>query len=74
MKINTKDIAEKIQARGLDSSARHIEDVITEMLINSINPQLEAWTEEVLEHLQELEHPEPRNKEEYDERYGLDKE
>lgn len=70
MKLNTKDIADKIQARGLDSSNMHIEDVITEMILTSINPQLEKWTEQVLEHLQELEHPKPRNKADYDERYG----
>jgi hypothetical protein len=74
MKLDTKDIADKIKARGLETSTKHIEDVITEMILTSINPQLEKWTEQVLEHLQELEHPKPRNKAEYEERMGIDKE
>ena len=73
IKPDLQELAQKIIDNG-QSSDRHIEDIITEMLLNRINPQLEAWTEEVLEIMQELEHPEPRNKEEYDERYGLDKE
>jgi len=70
-KINTKDIADKIRAKGLESSTRHIEDTIFEMILQSID--IEGLTEQVLEHLQELEHPEPRNKAEYDERIGADK-
>jgi hypothetical protein len=72
MKLGTKDIADKIKARGLETSTKHIEDVITELILTSINPQLEKWTEQVLEHLQELEHPKPRNKAEFDERYGYE--
>ena len=74
MKPDLKEIAAKIKDRGLESSTRHIEDVIVEMIINQLSPQLDAWTEEVIEQLQELEHPEPRTKAEYYERYGLDKE
>jgi hypothetical protein len=71
MKLNTKDIAERIHSNTYhNSSTKHIEDVITEMILTSINPQIEKWTEQVLEHLQELEHPKPRNKADYDERYG----
>lgn len=74
MKINAKEIAEKIHARGLESSTKHIEDVIFEALMNAFSPSLDEWAEEVLERLEELEHPEPKTKAEYDERYGLDKE
>ena len=72
-KPDLQELAQKIIDKG-QSSDRHIEDTITEMLLNRINPQLEAWTEEVLEIMQELEHPEPSTKAEYDERIGADKE
>ena len=72
IKPDLQELAQKIIDNG-QSSDRHIEDIITEMLLNRINPQLEAWTEEVLEIMQELEHPAPRTKAEYDERVGADK-
>lgn len=72
MKIDTKDIAEKIAARDLRSNSMHIEDVIYEMIINRLDSQIEKWTDEVIEELQELEHPELRSKAEYDEKYGYD--
>jgi len=73
-KPDLKDIAEKLHSKDLSSNYKHIEDRIYEAIINRLDRQLEAWTEEVIEIMQELEHPEPRTKAEYDERYGLDKE
>ena len=78
MKLDIKpdlhDLALRIKERGLESSAMHIEDTITEMLLSRINPSLEAWTEEVLELLQDMESTGPRNKAEYDEKIGFDNE
>lgn len=73
-KIDTKDIAFRLHEDGHRSNSIHIEDLITEALIESINPELVRLTDEVIAEMQELEHPEPRNREEYNERYGLDKE
>lgn len=69
-KPNLKDIADKIRTKGLESSSRHIEDTIYDMLIDKLDDQLESWTDEVIEILQDMEHPEPRTKAEYDERNG----
>lgn len=74
MKVDIKDIAFRLREAGRRSDDRNIEDVITERLLESINGQISKLTEQVIEEMQELEHPEPRNKAEYDERYGLDKE
>ena len=73
MNVNTKDIAAKL-SEDYRSNSINIEDLITEAILESINPELVRLTDEVIAEMQELEHPEPRSKAEYDERYGLDKE
>jgi hypothetical protein len=75
MKLNLDKIAAKMREKGFNSyhRASHgiAQEMIVETLLSEIQPQLDKWSEEVLEKLQELEHPEPRNKEEYNERYGI---
>lgn len=72
MNVNTKYIAAKL-SEDYRSNSINIEDLITEAILEQINPELVRLTDEVIAEMQELEHPEPRNKAEYDERYGLDR-
>lgn len=71
MKIDIEQIAKDIIKDGWNSNDKHIDDVIIERLLNDINKWLQDRTNEVIEKMQELEHPEPRNKAEYDERYEI---
>lgn len=70
-KLGTEDIAFRLNESGYRSDSSNIEDLITESLLEQINPFLVAQTEQVIQEMQELEHPEPRTREEYNERYGL---
>lgn len=74
MKVDIKEIAFRLNEAGRLSSSINIEDLITEAILEQINPELVKLTEQVIEQMQELEHPEPSNVAEYNERYGLDKE
>jgi hypothetical protein len=62
--IDIDVIAKLLHDKGLKSTDHNrIIDNIWDLVIDK-----------VIDKMEELEHPEPRNKAEYDERYGLDKE
>lgn len=72
MKVDIKEIARSlIHDYNWRSNSANIEDAITEAILEQINPFPINLTNRVIQEMQELEHPEPRNVEEYNERYGL---
>lgn len=71
--IDIEEIARFLHDRGETSNDKNIEDRITEIVLDYFCDYIGNSTNEILEKMQELEHPEPRNKAEYDERFGLDK-
>jgi small basic protein len=74
MKIDTQYIAELLALKGRRSNDVGIEDLIQEYILIEIKAHLDQLTGAVIERLQDIEHPEPTTKAEYDERYGIDKE
>lgn len=74
MKVDVKYIAELLAYKGRRSNSINIEDEIQEFILIEMKAHLDKLTDEVIAEMQELEHPAPRNREEYNERYGLDKE
>lgn len=71
-KPNIKEIAAKLHDNGVNSYHSQVSDLASEALINAINEELSQWTEEVIAELENLEHPQPENKAEYDEMLGFD--
>ena len=74
MKIDTQYIAELIRLKGMKSTDAGVEDVIQDYILVEMRAYLDDRATDIIERLQELEHPEPTTKAEYDERYGMDKE
>lgn len=72
--VDPKKIAEKLRESEHYSFDINIEYVIENAIIDELNTYMKRLSSEVIQELQTLEHPEPRTKEEYNERYGLDKE
>jgi hypothetical protein len=69
-KPDLHEIAFRINEDGYKSCQAITTVLIDEALLEAFNEVLSKYHDEVLEMLQEMEHGEPRNSEEYFERYG----
>lgn len=73
MKVDKNTIIEELRLKGVTSSTKFIEDKVFDLILQQLDKQIIKLTNDVISDLKELEHGQPKTKQEYDERFGLDK-
>ena len=71
MNINPRDLAIKLKEKGYNSDRRSLYQLTQEEMEEHLQKDVDNPYEQVRAELEDLEHPEPRTRDEYNERWGL---